>query len=97
MRSVLIYLFLALTAGCTTTKTQVVTQYKTQLIKPPAAYLLSCTQPYHSPPQTWGDAARRDPVWLMYFDLCASRIENLRRCYNYPEQCGTLPEGINEQ
>ncbi|MGR5061983.1 Rz1-like lysis system protein LysC [Photobacterium sp. DNB22_13_2] len=87
MRIVLICLFLVLTVGCTTTQPPVVTQYKVTLIKPPAAYLLSCTQPYRSPPSTWGEAVRRDPVWLMYFSLCASRIENLRRCYDNPQTC----------
>ncbi|BDR34296.1 hypothetical protein PDY_13440 [Photobacterium damselae subsp. damselae] len=87
MKNVPIYLSLTLLIGCTTTPPQVITQYKTEYIKPPAAYLVSCRQPFHNPPQTWGEAAKRDPVWLHYFSLCSEQIENLRRCYNEPNQC----------
>ncbi|WP_457770481.1 Rz1-like lysis system protein LysC [Photobacterium leiognathi] len=91
MKNVPIYLFLILSIGCTTKKTQVVTEYKTEYIKPPAAYLITCKQPFYRPPITWGDAAKRDPVWLRHFSLCAAQIENLRRCYQTPTQCAALP------
>ncbi|WP_235604112.1 hypothetical protein [Photobacterium kishitanii] len=40
---------------------------------------------------TWGEAAKRDPVWLHHFSLCVAQIENLRRCYNDPTHCAALP------
>ncbi|WP_459208569.1 Rz1-like lysis system protein LysC [Grimontia hollisae] len=91
MKCVLLFLFAVLTVGCTTTTPVVVTRHQAVVVKPPAAYLLSCTQPYDSPPATWGEAVRRDPVWLMYFQLCASRIESLRRCFEDGGECVTLP------
>ncbi|MFM2477381.1 hypothetical protein [Celerinatantimonas sp. MCCC 1A17872] len=92
MKIVLSVLFLGLLIGCTTrTRTELVTQYKTNYLKPPAALLVPCEQPYFAPPKTYGDAVLRDPVWLAAFAQCQFQIEVLRECYlqaDTPEQFG---------
>ena len=85
MKSVLICLSLMLVSGCTTPSPQVVTQYKIEYIKPPAAYLISCKQPFHKPPMTWGEAAKRDPVWLHHFSLCAAQ-RRIKDSHNFEDQ-----------
>lgn len=67
-------------SGCTT-KTQVVTEYKTREKLPPDAYLIKCERPFDRPPQTYGEAVKRDPLWLQHFTQCASQIEQLREYY----------------
>lgn len=71
-----------LMSGCTTrTQNHVVTQYQTDYLKPPAAYLLPCSLPFSQPPQTYGAAVMRDPVWVAAFSQCAFQVEALRQCY----------------
>ncbi len=83
MKSVLISLFLFLTVGCTTT--EYITKYQELKVIPPAVYLVSCQQPFYEPPQTYGEAVERDPVWLAAWQTCAEQIEALRHFYELDE------------
>lgn len=92
MRRAPIYLFLILTIGCTTTPPPiVVVEYKYFTSQPPSAHLTPCEQPFSAPPKTWGEAAKRDAVWLMHYKICAERIESLRRCYEKTGACVKPP------
>ncbi|CAG9001784.1 MAG: hypothetical protein CENE_03811 [Candidatus Celerinatantimonas neptuna] len=71
-----------LLSGCITrTQTKLVTQYHTEFMKPPAAFLLPCAQPFYRPPLTYGEAVIRDPLWLSAFSQCAFKVDALRVCY----------------
>ncbi|MEZ8253527.1 hypothetical protein AB6E22_14310 [Vibrio cyclitrophicus] len=81
MKNVLMCLFPILLSGCTTT--EVITEYQDRLVLPPAVYLTSCQQPFTAPPQTYGEAVERDPIWLEAWRNCADQIEHLRDFYGY--------------
>lgn len=67
--------------GCTTT--DVVTEYREVVIKPPASDLTVCLQPFDLPPATYGEAVERDPVWFAAWKECANKILRLRAFYGF--------------
>ncbi|WP_455570415.1 Rz1-like lysis system protein LysC [Vibrio rumoiensis] len=69
-----------LLTGCAS-NTKVVTQYKTVERKPPPALISPCLRPFDSPPQTYGEAVERDPVWHASWRTCANQIQQLRQFY----------------
>lgn len=67
--------------GCTTT--DIVTEYREVVIKPPASDLTVCLQPFDLPPATYGEAVERDPVWFAAWKECANKILRLRAFYGF--------------
>ncbi|UTV26395.1 Rz1-like lysis system protein LysC [Photobacterium atrarenae] len=67
--------------GCTTT--EVVTEYREVVLKPPASDLTVCLQPFDLPPATYGEAVERDPVWFAAWKECANKILRLRAFYGF--------------
>ena len=92
MKSAAMSLSLILLAGCQTTK--VVTQYEYQDViqAPPSADLIECEQPFTEKPKTYGEAVSRDAVWLLYFRLCACKMERNRSFYGYSNKNGACSE-----
>jgi hypothetical protein len=70
-----------LLSGCTTT--DIVTEYREVVVKPPASDFTLCLQPFTLPPVTYGEAVERDPLWFASWKECANKIQRLRAFYGF--------------
>lgn len=86
MKSALLLLCLALSLTACSTTNDVVIKYKTVWLHPPATYLTPVTLPFNQPPDTYGEAVERDPIWWQSLRQCQVQIEKLRHFYKVSER-----------